>query len=56
MVGERSQRVEAIPVRSGGLLGSEYPGMSSDKVGENPTRRKPKVSYTMLVSVGLVGT
>ena len=38
------------------MLRSEYAGMSSDKRGENPLRRKPKVSYTMLVSVGLVGT
>ena len=30
--------------------------MSSDKIGENPIRRKPKVSYTMLVNVGLVGS
>ena len=30
--------------------------MSSDKIGENPIRRKPKVSYAMLVIVGLVGT
>ena len=43
-------------MRSSGAASSEHAGMSSDKVGENPTRRKPKVSYTMLVSVGLVGT
>jgi len=31
-------------------------GMSSEKKGENPFRRKPKGSYTMLVNVGLVGS
>ena len=35
---------------------SEYAGMSSDKSGENPLRRKSKVSYAMLVIVGLVGS
>ncbi len=30
--------------------------MSSDKYSENLYRRKPKVSYAMLVIVGLVGT
>ena len=30
--------------RSGGAFGSEYAGTSSDKTGENPVRRKPKVS------------
>ena len=31
-------------VRSGGLYRRENAGMSSDKVSENLTRRKPKVS------------
>lgn len=35
---------------------SEHAGMSSDKVRENRTRRKSKVSYAMLVIVGLVGS
>ena len=30
--------------------------MSSDKPGENPGRRKPKVSLATLVGEGLVGT
>ena len=30
--------------RTGGALGSENAGMSSEKTGENPVRRKPKVS------------
>jgi len=44
VVEERSYRVEAIPARSGGLIGSEYAGMSNEKRGENPLRRKTKVS------------
>ena len=31
-------------VRSGGACRSENAGMSNDKTGENPVRRKPKVS------------
>ena len=54
VVGERSKFSEDTPVRSIGELGSEHAGMSNDKTGENPVRRKPKVSYTMLVIVGLV--
>ena len=30
--------------RAAGALSSEYAGVSSDKMGENPIRRKPKVS------------
>ena len=30
--------------RSGGAGGSENAGMSNDQAGENPVRRKPKVS------------
>lgn len=56
VVGERSRCVEGIPTRSAGTPRSEYAGMSNDKMGENPIRRKPKVSYAMFVIVGLVGT
>jgi hypothetical protein len=38
--------------RSGGPKGSAYADMSSDKVGENPTRRKPKVSWARFVRPG----
>ena len=31
-------------VRSGGAQSSENAGISSEKTGENPVRRKPKVS------------
>lgn len=44
-VGERSQRDEAIRITGRGLLVSDYVGMSNDKTGENPVRRKPKVSW-----------
>ena len=30
--------------RTGGVFSSENAGVSSDKMGENPIRRKPKVS------------
>ena len=39
-----------------GALGSEYADMSNDKPGEIPGRRKPEVSWAMLVIRGLVGT
>ncbi len=45
-----------VTVRRPGLLGSENAGMSSDKGGENPPRRKPKGSWGRLVLPGLVGT
>jgi hypothetical protein len=44
MVGERSKQQRSCFVRSGGALGSENAGMSSEKRGENPLHRKPKVS------------
>ena len=39
-----------------GAYGSADAGMSSDKGGENPPRRKPEVSWARLVLPGLVGT
>ena len=44
LVGERCVRSEAGSVSLRGVHGSENPGMSSEKRGENPRRRKPKVS------------
>ncbi|RKX23888.1 MAG: hypothetical protein DRP46_14080 [Candidatus Zixiibacteriota bacterium] len=41
--------------RSGGPCRSDYPGTSNDKTGENPVRRKPKVSWGRQVRPGLVG-
>ena len=43
-------------VRSRGLHTSENAGTSSDKVSENLTRRKPKVSWGRQFRPGLVGT
>jgi hypothetical protein len=42
--------------RTCGRNGSENVGLSSENIGENPMRRKPKVSHGRLVRVGLVGT
>ena len=39
-------------VRSGGAYRSENVGISSEKAGENPARRKPKVSWGRLVRPG----
>ncbi len=55
VVGERSLRVEAISVRSGGAKRSENVGISSKKTGENPVHRKPKVSWATIFVPGLVG-
>jgi hypothetical protein len=42
----------------GWLMGmtSDYAGMSSDKPGEKPGRRKPKVSQGRIIRLGLVGS
>ncbi len=42
-------------VRLGGLNRKENVGISNDKAGEKPARRKIKVSWAMLISSGLVG-
>ena len=39
-----------------GAQRSENADMSNDKAGEIPVRRKPEVSWAMLVIPGLVGT
>ena len=43
-VGERCVRGEAVRVSGRGLYASENVGISNEKTGENPVRRKPKVS------------
>ena len=45
VVGERSYQHRSHTVTSGGAITSDYAGMSNDKTGENPVRRKPKVSW-----------
>jgi hypothetical protein len=42
-------------VRDAGGNGSEDAGMSNEKRGEIPLRRKPKVSWVKVVFPGLVG-
>ena len=45
VVGERCCQRRRRTVRSAGAAASENAGMSNDKAGENPARRKPKVSW-----------
>ena len=45
MVGERSCQRRSGTETSRGAAASDYAGMSNDKAGENPARRKPKVSW-----------
>ena len=54
-VGERSALGRRYTVRSAGRSRSENVGTSSDKTGEKPVRRKPKVSWARLILPGLVG-
>ena len=42
--------------RDGGALISENADMSSDKLDENSSRRKPKVSWARFVPTGLAGS
>ena len=42
-------------VRFGGAVSSENAGMSNHKAGENPARRKSKVSWATVIVPGLVG-
>ena len=39
-----------------GVYGKENVGISNDKEGEKPSRRKAKDSAAMLINRGLVGT
>lgn len=44
-VEERSSQRRSDTATSRGAAASDYAGMSNDKTGENPVRRKPKVSW-----------
>ena len=55
MVGEHSVHVEGLVVRQAGAYRREYLGMSSEKTGEKPVRRKPQVSPSMFVKRRLGG-
>ncbi len=48
-------RIEAEGVTHSGAFRSENVGTSNRNGGENPPRRKSKVSYSMIIRVGLVG-
>jgi hypothetical protein len=54
-VGERWTSERRRTVTTSGRGPSDYAGMSSDKEGENPSRRKPKVSWARPFRPGLVG-
>ncbi len=56
VVDERPMPRRSDTVRSRGAHGSENAGMSNDKAGENPARRKPKVSWGRSIRPGLVGS
>ena len=55
MVGERSLSRRRCVVRHAGGIRSEDAGMSNEKTGAKPVRRKPKVSSVKLIFRGLVG-
>ena len=56
VVEERNCQRRSGRVTSRGAAASENAGMSNDKTGENPVRRKPKVSWGREIRPGLVGT
>ena len=45
VVEERRMPRRSRTVRTGGAHAGENAGMSNDNAGENPARRKPKVSW-----------
>ena len=49
-VGERSVRAEGKGVTHAGAYGSENAGTSNHNAGENPARRKTKVSSAMVIN------
>ena len=55
VVGERSGGRRSSGGTHCGGNGSEDAGMSNEKGGESPPRRKPKVSWVKVVFPGLVG-
>ena len=55
MVEERSTLGRRHTVRSAGRSGSDYAGMSSEKICGKHIRRKSKVSWGRLIRPGLVG-
>ena len=49
------ERGSGVVMRCGGHRKANV-GISNDKTGEKPVHRKTKVSYSMLIRIGLVGT
>ena len=56
LVGEHCMNVECIPARCAGVHGKANVGISNDKGGAMPPRRKTKVSRATLIVPGLVGS
>ncbi len=54
-VEERSIPGRSMTVRTCGLYGSDHAGISNEKTGEKPVRRKSKGSRVKLICAGLVG-
>ena len=52
VVEERSVGLRRCPVRGAGGIRSANADMSSDKTGEKPVRRKPKVSCATFIGAG----
>ena len=55
VVGEHCVSLRRSIVRTAGDITRDYADMSSEKQGEKPCHRKPKVSYVKVICVGLVG-
>ena len=55
VVGERCVYAEGARTTSPGVNTSDHAGTSNDKTGENPVRRKPKVSWGRQIRPGLAG-
>lgn len=55
MVGERSVCCRRCTVKYVGGIRSENADISNDNIGENPIRRKSKVSCSPPIGAGLVG-
>ena len=54
VVGERSVVLRRQTEKTAGGTGSDYAGISSEKIREKRIRRKPKVSWGRLIHPGLV--
>lgn len=55
MVGERSVNLRRFFVKKAGDIRSANADISNDNDGENPSRRKSKVSCSTFIGAGLIG-